>query len=135
MDDEGVLPNAPIPITTNVSVSFLPVERNLTGNDLWKVNFFTSANEDGSSPQGPQFEQILSPSQASRPLSPGDDTLFIEDVEIPPINLFQLSCGPTPYLCMQLSKHENSSTKFSLETTSREKSIVKCIEQECALGK
>ncbi|KAJ8019980.1 hypothetical protein HOLleu_41785 [Holothuria leucospilota] len=134
MDDPLAVPGVPSSITANVSVSLLPVGRNLTGDNLWKVSFFPSEDNTGIPPGSPLFEQVLSPEWASQSLSPGDDELWFEEIELPPVELFSLSCGGKPYLCLEFSKHESSDKDFTLETTTGEESIIRCHRQECNLA-
>lgn len=94
------------------------------GINLWRVGFFTSSSEDGSSPENYQ-SQILTDTQSSTELKLDND-LQLHNVKA------QVSCQKSmKYVCLEFAKWTEAIPDFKFEVLGGGNSLIKCREPKC----
>ena len=110
------------------------VDSNPTGGDaegqnLWRLETFTSNSPDGSGRRDIVNTQSLDPSDASRDLESGN-TLVFRNLEAR-VDSADVHCEEDYYVCAELTKSRSASNDFSLRGT-REDSLTSCKKIRCA---
>ncbi|XP_038058442.1 uncharacterized protein LOC119729773 [Patiria miniata] len=100
----------------------------VSGRNLWRVEFFTARNREGTEEKSIIQSQTLTPQMASQDLQAGAILNFRNLAAR--INRDQLGCQHDNFLCVNLQKADRPSKAFTLEGASPE-ALVHCLKVSC----
>ncbi|XP_072173534.1 uncharacterized protein [Diadema setosum] len=126
-DDE--LTDGPNDLSFDFTVNSNPTGGDANGNNLWRLETFTSNNNDGSGRRDIIRTQTLDPADASRDLDSGNTIVFRNLQAL--VDSADVNCQEPYYLCAELTKNPAASSDFSMRGT-REDATTSCKLMRCA---
>ncbi|KAJ8042159.1 Galactose-specific lectin nattectin [Holothuria leucospilota] len=113
-----------------INAAFLPhpISNTIQGSNLWRLGFFGAQNAQGTGLRANQINQLLTPVQASRTVTPGQNLTFVVNAR-PNLN----GIGPGkdfPYYCVEFGKNPGTNPNFIFQVGNDVKSAVLCQSSE-----
>lgn len=125
-DDE--LEDGPNELSFDFRVDSNPNGGDADGDNLWRLETFTSNSGDGSGRRDILNQQTLDPADASQDLGAGNSMVFRNLNAM--VDSADVNCEEDYYLCAEITKHQSSNPDFSMEG-SREDSTTSCKLIKC----
>lgn len=129
LNSDSELSDGPNDLSFDFTVNSNPTGGDAAGNNLWRLETFTSNNNDGSGRRDILRTQTLDPADASYDLDAGN-TMVFRNLEAL-VDSADVNCEEDYYLCAELSKHVAASSGFSMRAT-RENALTSCRLIRCA---
>ena len=119
-----------LPVTLDVSITFLPSSAPISGTGLWRLATYGSKNPNGDGEQIERLEQVLSADQQALPLTNRID--FTSQTEIDT----DIGCGEFGYLCFEFAKGASPNPDFTFTSLQEADSskFTLCNDASCQRG-
>ena len=123
------LEDGPNDLSFEFEVHVNPTGGDAKGNNLWRVESYTSDHVDGTGTRNVIRTQVLDYGDASRDVTAGATVHFTNLAAL--IDSSESKCEREFYLCAELSKHTAASTDFKMKGT-QENALSSCKLLRCA---